>query len=70
MSKLLVLGEHARLKARTATISIEKLGLPNQPLPQFLIFMLYGLILAILDLLLRLQLENTNVFKQIFLYSV
>jgi hypothetical protein len=70
MSKLLVLGKHARLEARTATISIEWLGLPNQPLPQFLIFMLYGLILAILDLLLHLQLENTNVFKQIFLYSV
>jgi hypothetical protein len=34
-------------------------------LPQlFLILMLYALILVIPDFLLRLQLENTDVFKQ------
>jgi len=54
MEKLLVLGEPKRLEARTGIIFIGWLGLPSQPLPQFFNFVLYGLILAISDLLLRL----------------
>jgi hypothetical protein len=39
MRILLVLGEPKRLEARTDKIFIGWLGLPNQPLPQFLYFM-------------------------------
>ena len=38
MKRYLVLGEPTRLEARTDTIFIGWLGLPNQPLPQFFNF--------------------------------